>query len=222
MMILVQNATTKVSVAENNCMYRWEISGNVLASKASLTVSKRAALHRKKYKKKDRDLLIGHLNKQRTSLADTFFSDPADEQRKNMKRKEPEKGEAEGKNDGTKPPRKRKKTFDADNDGPQYFQKMNTDIEKLEAKLELVDKNFDRAKEELQKVPEDCKVKDPAMLGYIKKLQFRHQLLMKFRGSDEVTKLFNTYQKEGDPTPTPALCPVDDSHGAPETPKAHT
>ena len=174
----------------------------------------------KKFKKKDRDLFLDHLGKQRTSLADAFINDPAEQLRKGLKRKQAGKDGEEGegaKSEVAQPPRKRKKTFDADNDGPKYFQEMQTALEKVDYKFILMEKAYSKAFEELQKVPEDAKVRDPAMLGYVRKFQFRHQLAMKFKGSDTVTKLFNTYQKEGDPSPTHSLFPHDDVM-APGTP----
>ena len=193
-------------------------SGRIKGLTDTVTESSNAQKH---YKKKDKDLLMGHLGKQRTSLADAFLSGPQTlDGMRGVKRKDAEANAKEGEVEtaSDKPPRKRKKTFDPDNDGPKFYQDMQTSLEKIDAKFVSTEKAFQKAVEELQKVPEDAKVKDPAMLGYIKKLQFRHQLFVKFKGSDTVTKLFNTYQKEGDPAPSPSLFPVDDVM-APTTPR---
>ena len=53
---------------------------------------------------------------------------------------------------------------------------MQNSLEKVDSKYVGAEKAFQKAVEELQKIPEDAKVKDSAMLGYIRKLQFRHQL----------------------------------------------
>ena len=82
---------------------------------------------------------------------------------------------------------------------------MNSNLEQLDKNIAATEKDFGKALEEFAKVPETHKVQDPAMLGYVKKLQFRHRMLVKFWGQDVVIKLFNTFEQKDLPAPQPSL-----------------
>ena len=49
------------------------------------------------------------------------------------------------------------------------------------------------------------------MLGYVQKLQFRHQTFVKLLGQDVAIELFNTFEKKDQPAPEPSLFPLNDA-----------
>ena len=82
---------------------------------------------------------------------------------------------------------------------------MNSNLEQLDKNISATEKDFGKAPEEFAKVPEMHKVQDPAMLGYVKELQFRHQTFVKFLGQDIVIKLFNTFFRAEGPASSEAF-----------------
>ena len=66
--------------------------------------------------------------------------------------------------------------------------------------MEGVEQPLTKAKEELKAIPEDVKHGDLALQGYIRKLQWRYQVYLKWQGLDEVVKLYNTHVPEGSST----------------------
>ena len=84
---------------------------------------------------------------------------------------------------------------------------MGTEIEKLQKKFEGVEVSCNAAVKELQAMPEDTKTADPALAGYIHKLQFRYQVFLKWKEDDIPVKLHNLHAAEG-AVATPAMFPV--------------
>lgn len=151
----------------------------------------------KKYKEHDVQVLCDHVLRQKTSMADSFLtSELPEESRRLLKRK----AEPDIDTDGPAPEqrqRKRSKTFNGDKDGPRYHNTMEGDLEKLIGKIKGVDLQFEKARDELCKIPEHVKQSDLALQGYIRKLQWRYQLFLKWQGMDSVAKLHNCHLPEG-------------------------
>ena len=147
----------------------------------------------------DLQVLSDHVLRQRTSMADSFLTSETGEEARAMLKRTREKAEQQ---EGSEPKpvqhqRKRAKTFDGDRDAPKYHNSMETDLEKLRKKMEGVEQPLTKAKDELKAIPEDVKHGDLALQGYIRKLQWRYQVYLKWQGLDEVVKLYNTHVPEG-------------------------
>ena len=141
----------------------------------------------------DMKMLDAHLNRQKVSMADDFLRDGDEEGRSLLreKRKREEEPEAEQGSAKKLKPRTRKNTFDAERDGPQYWQEIGEQMTKLAPKITAAGTAFDKIMGELTAVKEDDKNSDPACVGCMRKLQHRAQLLWKFSGKRGVVKCFN-------------------------------
>ena len=170
-----------------------------------------ASKQQKQYTAHDLQVLLDHAHNQKTSLCDSFITAGSpEENRALLKRsaKQAELKDLQGDDAGDKPARKRAKKFDGDRDGPKYYQHMKLDIEKLEKKIPLVTKAFDQAITELQGIEEHKKANDPALQGFLRKLQFRAQVFNKWRNDDTVVMLHNVYVSKDVPTASPTLFPL--------------
>ena len=163
----------------------------------------------KGYSDHDLQVLHDHALRQKTSVADSFLTSGANAQSHALLKRDavqagldqaPEKSEPE------KPKRKRAKTFDPDRDAPKYHNTMGEELEKLGKKFDGVEDSFNKALEELKAMPEETKIADLALAGYIRKLQHRYQTFLKWKGDDIVVKLHNVHAEEGD-VATPTLFP---------------
>ena len=152
----------------------------------------------KNYNPHDLKVLLDHADRQKTSMADKFIADGLPENRSLLKRAAPVPN-TEGKAAGEEPQqKKRKKTFDADNDCAKYYQFIMTELEKIKVKAADAEAVFVKAEKLLVSIADEEKNKDPAMVGYIHKLQFRAQILKKFKGDDIAVLLFNNHASETD------------------------
>ena len=163
----------------------------------------------KGYSDHDLQVLHDHALRQKTSVADSFLTSGANAQSHALLKRDavqagldqaPEKSEPE------KPKRKRAKTVDPDRDAPKYHNTMGEELEKLGKKFDGVEESFNKALEELKAMPEETKIADLALAGYIRKLQHRYQTFLKWKGDDIVVKLHNVHAEEGD-VATPTLFP---------------
>ena len=156
----------------------------------------------KGYKDGDVQVLADHVLRQKTSMADSFLtSETGEEARSMLKRKAADSEGSEAKEGceikPVQPQRKRANTFDIDRDTPRYHNVMDVELEKLQNKFDAVEQSFTKGHEQLQEIPEETKLADIALQGYVRKLQFRYQLYLKWRGMDTVVKLHNTHVPDG-------------------------
>ena len=171
----------------------------------------------KNYQPHGLQVLIDHADGQKTSMADKFITDGLGENRSLLKRGAPETAEKDGTAPAEQPKgRKRKKTFNADDDCPTFYKTVTEATEKLKVKMQGAETAFEKATKELAQIADEEKHRDPAMIGYIYKLQHRAQILTKFKGDDIVTELFNNHENSaGVPTAVPSLHPAETTGNAP-------
>ena len=116
-----------------------------------------------KHNEADVQMLTDHINRQRANMADGFLHDHAEEDRTSVRRKAApsDKGAAKEVDETTQgqPPRKRKKTFDADKDCTKAFRDNGTEMEKFEVKVTAATISFDKCVKELAAMSEDVKIR---------------------------------------------------------------
>ena len=166
-----------------------------------------ASKAQKSYNEHDLQVLLDHAHNQKTSVADAFITQGSQEHNRALLKRSAKQAELKDINGdaGEKPSRKRAKKFDGDRDGPKYYQTMKGDMEKLVKRIPVTNKAFNAALAELRCVEEFKKASDPALQGFLRKLQFRMQVFNKWQNDDTVVLLHIVFPAKDGPAPVPTL-----------------
>lgn len=144
---------------------------------------------------KDIQVLKDHAHRQKVSFGDDFIVEGSSKSSRKRPMDEEEEEEGHKKTEGEDSlgrKKRRKSNIDVQRDVPKLYKTMKDNLEKLKKSMDKVDSSLKKSLEELTNLQDKERVTDPALLSYMKMLQHRAQVYLKFKNSDEILQIFGS------------------------------